>query len=68
MLASRPSARRSLIAALAAVSMMALAGCGSGDGGGSSALWIRGVVVNAPSDPAGERAVGNALFVRRVGR
>ncbi|MCC6318098.1 MAG: phosphodiester glycosidase family protein [Gemmatimonadaceae bacterium] len=33
------------------------------DGGGSSALWIRGHVVNYPSDPGGERAVGNALFV-----
>ncbi len=33
------------------------------DGGGSSTLWIRGQVVNHPSDPAGERAVGNALFV-----
>lgn len=35
------------------------------DGGGSSALWIAGRVVNYPSDPAGERAVGNALFVRQ---
>ena len=35
------------------------------DGGGSSTLWIRGAVVNYPSDAAGERAVGNALFVRR---
>lgn len=35
------------------------------DGGGSSTLWIRGTVVNHPSDAAGERAVGNALFVRR---
>jgi hypothetical protein len=33
------------------------------DGGGSSTLWIRGRVVNHPSDPGGERAVGNALFV-----
>ena len=33
------------------------------DGGGSSTLWIRGSVVNYPSDPAGERAVGNALFI-----
>ncbi|MBC7898175.1 MAG: phosphodiester glycosidase family protein, partial [Cytophagaceae bacterium] len=33
------------------------------DGGGSSTLWIRGRVVNYPSDPTGERAVGNALFV-----
>jgi exopolysaccharide biosynthesis protein len=33
------------------------------DGGGSSALWIRGAVVNYPSDATGERTVGNALFV-----
>ncbi len=33
------------------------------DGGGSSTLWIRGTVVNYPSDASGERAVGNALFV-----
>jgi len=35
------------------------------DGGGSSALWVDGAVVNYPSDPTGERAVGNALVVRR---
>ncbi len=35
------------------------------DGGGSSALWVGGEVVNYPSDPTGERAVGNALMVRR---
>ena len=35
------------------------------DGGGSSTLWIDGAVVNHPSDPTGERAVGNALFVRQ---
>ncbi len=34
------------------------------DGGGSSALWVRGEIVNFPSDPSGERAVGNALVVR----
>jgi hypothetical protein len=33
------------------------------DGGGSSALWIRGTVVNYPSDATGERPVGNGLFV-----
>jgi hypothetical protein len=32
------------------------------DGGGSSALWVRGVVVNHPSDGR-ERAVANGLFV-----
>lgn len=35
------------------------------DGGGSSALWVEGEVVNYPSDPTGERAVGSALVVRR---
>jgi exopolysaccharide biosynthesis protein len=35
------------------------------DGGGSSVLWIRGTVVNYPSDQAGERPVGNALIVRK---
>ncbi len=34
------------------------------DGGGSTALWVRGRLMNAPSDATGERAVGNALFVR----
>ncbi len=33
------------------------------DGGGSSTLWVRGTIVNYPSDAAGERAVGNALVV-----
>jgi hypothetical protein len=33
------------------------------DGGGSSTLWIRGSIVNYPSDATGERAVGNALLV-----
>lgn len=33
------------------------------DGGGSSALWVKGTVVNYPSDPTGERTVGNALVV-----
>jgi len=35
------------------------------DGGGSSTLWVNGTVVNYPSDAAGERAVGNAMFVLR---
>lgn len=38
------------------------------DGGGSSALWVRGEIVNFPSDPTGERAVGNALVIRQVKR
>jgi exopolysaccharide biosynthesis protein len=35
------------------------------DGGGSSALVVRGAVLNRPSDPQGERAVGNALALQR---
>ena len=35
------------------------------DGGGSTTLWLRGQVVNQPSDATGERPVGNALFVVR---
>jgi hypothetical protein len=35
------------------------------DGGGSSAMVIRGQVINRPSDAAGERAVGNALLLDR---
>jgi hypothetical protein len=35
------------------------------DGGGSTTLVVRGRVVNSPSDPGGERAVGNALLVVR---
>lgn len=38
------------------------------DGGGSSTLWIAGEVVNYPSDPTGERAVGNALVVLPAAR
>ncbi|HEX7247053.1 MAG TPA: phosphodiester glycosidase family protein [Actinomycetota bacterium] len=34
------------------------------DGGGSSAMWIKGSgIVNRPSDPGGERAVVNAMVV-----
>jgi exopolysaccharide biosynthesis protein len=33
------------------------------DGGGSTAMVVRGRVVNSPSDLAGERAVGDALLV-----
>jgi hypothetical protein len=33
------------------------------DGGGSTAMAIRGRVVNAPSDPGGERRVSDALMV-----
>ena len=33
------------------------------DGGGSTTMVIGGRVVNTPSDPAGEREVGNALLI-----
>jgi hypothetical protein len=33
------------------------------DGGGSTAMVVNGRLVNHPSDPAGERTVGNALLV-----
>lgn len=33
------------------------------DGGGSSTMIVKGKIVNSPSDPAGERAVSNALVV-----
>lgn len=35
------------------------------DGGGSTTLVIDGRIVNTPSDPGGERAVGNAVLVER---
>ena len=35
------------------------------DGGGSTSMVIDGAVVNATSDPTGERAIGNALLVVR---
>ena len=34
------------------------------DGGGSTSLVIDGRLANRPSDPNGERAVGNAILVR----
>lgn len=33
------------------------------DGGGSTTMWVRGEVVNRPSDRTGERTVTNALLV-----
>ena len=33
------------------------------DGGGSSTMVVRGKVVNRPSDPTGERRVGDGVFV-----
>jgi exopolysaccharide biosynthesis protein len=38
------------------------------DGGGSRTLWVRGAIVNYPSDRTGERPVGNALWVVTPGR
>jgi len=34
------------------------------DGGGSTAMVIRGALISHPSDATGERAVGDAIFVR----
>jgi exopolysaccharide biosynthesis protein len=31
------------------------------DGGGSTTMSVRGVLANHPSDPTGERSVGDAL-------
>lgn len=36
------------------------------DGGGSTTMVVDGIVMNAPSDATGERAVGNALMVVRT--
>ncbi|MBV6511046.1 MAG: hypothetical protein FMNOHCHN_00525 [Ignavibacteriaceae bacterium] len=33
------------------------------DGGGSTAMVVRGEIMNSPSDPGGERSVANALLV-----
>ena len=33
------------------------------DGGGSTGMVVRGAVVNRPSDPSGERAVSDGIFV-----
>ena len=35
------------------------------DGGGSTTMVVDGAVMNSPSDPAGEREVGNAVLVVR---
>jgi hypothetical protein len=34
------------------------------DGGGSTAMVIRGSLITRPSDPSGERAVGDAIVIR----
>ena len=36
------------------------------DGGGSTAMVVSGKLVNSPSDPAGERPVGDAVLIRSV--
>jgi hypothetical protein len=33
------------------------------DGGGSTTMWVKGAVVNRPSDPEGPRRVGDAILV-----
>ena len=33
------------------------------DGGGSTTMWVRGEIVNHPSDPAGPRKVSDAILV-----
>lgn len=33
------------------------------DGGGSTTMWVKGRVVNSPSDPTGERPISDALLV-----
>ena len=33
------------------------------DGGGSTTMWVKGRVINRPSDPYGERPVSSALLV-----
>jgi exopolysaccharide biosynthesis protein len=33
------------------------------DGGGSTTMWVKGGVVNSPSDAAGPRKVSDALLV-----
>lgn len=38
------------------------------DGGGSSALWLNGRIVNTPSDKTGERPVANALLIETIPR
>jgi exopolysaccharide biosynthesis protein len=34
------------------------------DGGGSTAMVVRGELINSPSDPSGERAVGDAIYFK----
>jgi exopolysaccharide biosynthesis protein len=35
------------------------------DGGGSTAMTLNGSLITRPSDPTGERAVGDALLLQR---
>ncbi|MFC4494770.1 phosphodiester glycosidase family protein [Streptomyces ovatisporus] len=48
-----------LMASLGAVQAMNL------DGGGSTGMTVGGALITRPSDPAGERAIGDALLLRR---
>jgi|WetSurMetagenome_2_1015567.scaffolds.fasta_scaffold44775_2 exopolysaccharide biosynthesis protein len=34
------------------------------DGGGSTAMVVKGELISSPSDPAGERPVGDAIFIK----
>ncbi|MFN2489308.1 MAG: phosphodiester glycosidase family protein [Actinomycetota bacterium] len=36
------------------------------DGGGSTTMWVKDKIVNRPSDPGGERAVGSSILVLPV--
>lgn len=33
------------------------------DGGGSTTMWVKGRVVNSPSDPTGERPISDAILI-----
>jgi exopolysaccharide biosynthesis protein len=48
-----------LMASLGAVRAMNL------DGGGSTGMTLGGALITRPSDPAGERAIGDALLLER---
>lgn len=38
------------------------------DGGGSTTLMLGNRILNSPSDPTGERTVGNSVVIERVGK
>jgi len=37
------------------------------DGGGSTTMWVKGRVVNSPSDPTGERPISDAILIIEKG-